>query len=382
MKRALILPLAVVATVLASPAAHAAGTYVNLGDSVAAGVGAPSPDQGASGIFYSWLQTAEGGGADVWANLAGNGGNYGPQDSATFRSSGQLAAGIAAIDDPSDTIAVTLTIGGNDSSNPNCGVGKWNTGTCPYKANLAGILDDLQAALGRDPGAEKLIVTLYYNPDAGQNNAGEASYDTGLLGTDRRIDCAGTGGQQGLDDIIDCTALAHGAVPADAYSPSKRIGQGFMASDGVHPSPTGHQAIAEAWRDAYLGRVAGPIVVPGKAPAPFADKVAALLGIPATGSRLKVSRTGYVTIGKPSMCPPVCGHIEGVGRVAGRTVLRVRGGDTSGRQPALRGRLTAAARRTLAHRGRLTVTMRFTGTAALTPPQSYAFTRRYVLRRS
>src|SRR3954469_23572336 len=259
MKR--LAPLTLMAVLAVAAPASGAGTYVNLGDSVARGVGAATRAQGASGIFYSYLHSADGGAADVWADPAGEG-PYGDQDSTTIRTGGQLASGIAAIDDPSDTVAVTLTIGGNDRNNPNCGAGKWNTDTCPYRANLAGILDDLQAALARDPGSEKLIVTVYYNPAAGQNNGVEAAYDAGELGTDGKIDCAGMGDQQGFDDVIYCTALAHGAVPADTYTPSKQIGPSFMSGDGTHPSATGHQAIAQAWRDAYLGHPAGPISVP------------------------------------------------------------------------------------------------------------------------
>ena len=369
------------AALLVAPAAEAAGTYVNLGDSVARGVGAPTRDQGASGIFYSYLHSAEGGSADVWADPAGEG-PYGDQDSTTIRTGGQLAAGIAAIDDPGDTLVVTLTIGGNDRNNPNCGAGKWNTDTCPYKANLAGILDDLQAALARDPGNEKLIVTVYYNPAAGQNNGIEAAYDAGLLGSDGRIDCAGTGDQQGLDDVIDCTALAHGAVPADTYTPSKRIGQAFMSGDGTHPSATGHQAIAEAWRDAYLGRAAGPISPPpATTPPSIADAVASALGIPKDGTRLKVSRSGFVTIGKPTTCPPACGSVNVTGRAGGHTVLRISSSNAGGSRPGLRGRLTARALRTVRRRGRLGVTVRFTGSVAGDQVQNYEFTRRWVLKR-
>src|SRR4051812_23057617 len=373
--------LCLAALLLVASPASAAGTYVNLGDSVARGVGAPSRDQGASGIFYSYLHSADGGGADVWADPAGEG-PYGDQDSTTIGTGGQLAAGIAAIDDPSDAVAVTLTVGGNDRNNPNCGAGKWNTDTCPYRANLAGILDDLQAALSRDPGQEKLIVTMYYNPAAGQANGVEAAYDAGLLGTDGKIDCAGTGDQQGLDDVISCTALAHGAVPADTYTPSKRIGQAFMSGDGTHPSATGHQAIAEAWRDAFLGRAAGPISVPPPSTPPtIADTVAGLLGIPKDGSRLKVSRSGFVTIGKPSMCPPACGSINVAGRAAGHTVLRISANNSSGSRPGLRGRLSASARRKVARRGRLSVIFRFTGAVAGDRVQNFEFTRSYVLKR-
>lgn len=135
------------------PAAQAAGTYVALGDSVAA-----SSDSYVH-VLFEFLRSPDGGGLDTLDNRARFG-----ENSTTLRTNGQLAEAIADIDQPSDTKVVTIDIGGNDRSTCGGAIPSWHLASCPFAANFEATLTDLQAALGQDPGSESLIAMTYYNP--------------------------------------------------------------------------------------------------------------------------------------------------------------------------------------------------------------------------
>lgn len=85
--------------------------YVALGDSLAVGTGAHSEAQrGYVSHVLRFARIVSRGEVGALTNLA-----VGGETSATLSSSGQLAAGLAAIGDPdSDTRLVTLAIGGDD----------------------------------------------------------------------------------------------------------------------------------------------------------------------------------------------------------------------------------------------------------------------------
>jgi hypothetical protein len=203
------------------PAAHAAGLYVSLGDSVAAGFGSSGPSQGGyPARLFAILRTPQGGGLSQWSNRARGG-----EDSTSLRG-GQLSEAIADIDAPSDTRVVTIDIGGNDRTA--CASG-WYLPTCPFAANFTATLRDLQAALASDPGAEDLVAMAYYNPNSGLGPPTEPDIDRGLLGTDLRLDCSQSGDRLGLNDLIFCISGAQGAEVADAYPPFKAGGPARMA---------------------------------------------------------------------------------------------------------------------------------------------------------
>jgi hypothetical protein len=197
----------------AAPAAEADGTYVALGDSVAA------PSDSYVYVLFGFLRTPDGGGLDTLYNRARGG-----EDSTTLRTNGQLTTAVADIDGSSDTKVVTIDIGGNERSV--CGGSSpiWHLPSCPFGGNFDATLADLQAALERDPGAETLVSMTYYNPASGTGTVQEQDFDRGLLGTDLQLYCAPNGDPRlGLNDRIACLSASHGAAVADVYRLSRRV---------------------------------------------------------------------------------------------------------------------------------------------------------------
>ena len=228
-----------VASAVGGSSAHASATRVQLGlgDSVAAGAGAPH-GRGYVERYFEYLRDPARGGLDRLVNLAEPG-----QTSVGMRlAGGQLDRAVRAIRRRSNVVVVTLAIGGNDALQRLCPAG-FGHSSCPFEANLRAILDALGAALARDPGSERLQVMTYYNPLSGAGTPLEAAYDAGLLGADGRIDCARTGADLGLDDVIACVGADRGAQVVDPYPTAKAVGPAFT-SDGIHPSEAGHAAIA------------------------------------------------------------------------------------------------------------------------------------------
>ena len=241
----------IAAGAVASSAAQAGGTYVALGDSVAA------PSDSYVSILFQFLRTSEGGRLDTLYNRA-----VGGADSTTLRTNGQLATAIADIDLPSDTKVVTIDIGGNDRYLCGGTSPSWHLSSCPFATNLDATLADLQAALARDPGTESLVAMTYYNPASGTGTTQEQDFDRGLLGTDLGLDCAPSGDPRlGLNDRIVCISASRGALVADVYPAFKMGGQALMG-DSIHPNRRGQAVIAEAF-----GRALGALG-PGPPPAP------------------------------------------------------------------------------------------------------------------
>ena len=209
------------------------GTYVALGDSVAASRGSYVD------LLFGALQTEAGGGLDTLYNRARSG-----EDSTSLRTGGQLATAVADINRASDTKVVTIDIGGNDRDKCGGSPPSWHLATCPFAGNFDAALSDLQTALKRDQGDESLIAMTYYNPASGAGTAQEQSYDNGLLGTDLQLFCAPPGDPRlGLNDRIACISSSRGALVADVY-PAFKLGGQELISDGVHPTAKGQAAIA------------------------------------------------------------------------------------------------------------------------------------------
>jgi len=154
-----------------------------------------------------------------------------------------------AINEPSDTKAVTISIGVNDVSpggqvyDPNCPTA--NAPTCPLAGNLRAILAALNTALATDPGDETVQLMEYYNPDIGTPS--ESATRQLLLGSDGKVDCSGTGAALGLNDLIHCISIEQGATPIDLLPIFDAAGEAFLAADHRHPNDTGHLAIAKAF---------------------------------------------------------------------------------------------------------------------------------------
>jgi lysophospholipase L1-like esterase len=217
-------------------AALSQDVYVALGDSVAAGAGAATGG-GYVERYFEYLRDRAHGGVDRLVNVSRGG-----ETSTGMRTpGGQLDRAVRAIRRRSDTTVVTLDIGGNDGLSGTCQAG-FSSNACPFRSNYRAIVSALSAALARDPGRETFQVMDYYNPATGTGTALENTYDLGLLGADRKIDCSRSGTDLGLDDLITCLGADGGAQPVDTYRTFAAAGQPLLT--GIHPSGPGHAAIA------------------------------------------------------------------------------------------------------------------------------------------
>jgi len=235
--------------------------YLALGDSLAAGVGATVPDRvGYVPHLAGFFHGAAHGGASSTVTVALPGAT-----SASFIGSGRLAQAVAVIDGGSDIVVVTLDIGGNDLlgllgpgqpcandlASPTCQAAI-AAALSGFATTFPTILGALTAALARDPGEEQLLVATYYNPMSGTGSPLEAALDRVLLGADGKIDCGGNPTQPGLNDLIACIAVQHGARVADVYPlfAGKGAELTHIRTGDTHPTNAGHAAIATAFRRA------------------------------------------------------------------------------------------------------------------------------------
>ena len=289
----------------ASPPVQAGGTYVAFGDSVAA------PPDSYVYVLFEFLRTPEGGGLDTLYNRARSN-----EDSTTLRTNGQLATGIADIDQPSDTKVVTIDIGGNDRYVCGGPSPTWHLLSCAFAANFDLTLADLQEALGRDPGPESLVAMTYYNPASGTGTAQEQDFDRGLLGTDLQLDCAPGGDPRlGLNDQIVCISTSRGVLVADVYPAFKQGGQALMG-DSIHPNSQGQAVIAREFRNLF-GEPSPP---PPPPPPPPADTTAPALQLSgATAQKVLRQRRVFVV----AACPAEACKATGKGRVSVRRSAKV-----------------------------------------------------------
>ena len=256
------LPLAVLPASIGSAAPPSPATYVALGDSVAAGVGA-APD----GIGYVELLAADL--AD--ARNCGQGQALGCRLELQNRSIGgatttslianQLPGTLALLAErngnatPVDDVRlITITIGGNDVFNPviaACAAGV--TPTCQQtivsrlslvSSNYATILGQLREAAGP---ATTIAVMTYYNPLPACRYAALAPLaDLVLEG--------GGGLPAGLNDVIRQQAAAVGALVVDT---GPVVDPTEVQPDCLHPKATGHADIADAFFDVVSPSVVG-----------------------------------------------------------------------------------------------------------------------------
>lgn len=248
--RAWIATVAVVLCGLAAasgaPAKSAGHPYVALGDSYTVGwEGDQTATPGFVGPLYSDYKASLG--ASQLLNLGEPGAS-----SSSLRNNGQLATAISDINASSDTRAVTLEIGGADILAGDCPGHFDEAGTCPFRANYANIIGQLQAALAGDPGAESLITTVPPNPSEGTGTADETSFDQKLLGANLTVGCDDSGADVGLNDAIFQGAGALGVPVANPYPAFEQHGQDYMAQDDpqhLHPNDAGYAAIARAFRN-------------------------------------------------------------------------------------------------------------------------------------
>ena len=257
---ALLAAIAIAVCGQASPAS-AAGVYVALGDSPTAGWGAP-PGRGYVDLYFAHLRDPASGGLDQLVNLS----SPGATTTTAREPGGQLARAIGAIHEPSDTAVVTVELGEGDLRSEPCWDGM-TLGACPFGPNFTAIVDELAAALAADPGSENFQVMEYYNPASRSGTLNEGLYATDLLGSDLRVDCAGSGNALGLNDLIACIAQTRGAVAIDTYPTFDFGGQGLMAS-WPDVNETGHAYLACLFAHPERAGSANPCEPPPPPPPP------------------------------------------------------------------------------------------------------------------
>lgn len=247
MKITAALSLLAACLAVATPGATAAPgdhPYIALGDSLVYGYpyGASAADKAFVHLLYD-NDYGPGLGADALLNHAQ------PGATSTQIHGSQLTSSLADINAASDTVAVSLDMGGNDLLSNVCNL-NWDGPPCPLRANLADSLSQLKTALDADPGQETFVVTTLYNPGSG--GSAEGQYTPQLLGADGVIDCSDSGADIGMDDVIFQEAYKLGIPVADPYPAIKAAGQADIASDHLHPNDAGHAVIAQAFRDATV----------------------------------------------------------------------------------------------------------------------------------
>lgn len=259
------LPLALLPVTVSSAAPPAAATYLALGDSVAAGVGAPA------GLGYVSLLADEL--AEARHCGQGQGQALGCRTDVDNRAvggattvsliSGQLPGAIELLEDrngnstPVDDVRlITLTIGGNDvfapiiaacaaGFSPACQTAVARQFT-QVSTNYATILGSLREAAGPET---TIAVMTYYNPLL---NPGCRFTALSQLGT---VVLEGGGPLLfGLNDIIRQQAAAFGAVVVETggiVAPTE------VQADCLHPNTAGHADIADAFAAAVTESVVG-----------------------------------------------------------------------------------------------------------------------------
>jgi lysophospholipase L1-like esterase len=213
------------------------GAYVALGDSLSAGVGASSWATSYVAQLMAHYRSALGVSVLYRRGL--------PGESSSSMRGWQLQTALADIDGPTDTRIVTIDIGGNDIR-LGCRFGA-DLCTATFESNFSQTLGDLQAALDRDPGPETVIAGTLYNWYAGSLSFQKGPFDQDLLGFSKRLSCADTGAEVGLNDAIAQVASAHGALLADPYPAFEAAGHRYIYSDGIHPNDLGYAAITNAF---------------------------------------------------------------------------------------------------------------------------------------
>ena len=279
-----LLPLAA-ATVSHAATPTPATTYLALGDSVAAGVGASRPDLGYVPLVADALRGALHCGADPGPGCPVQVINTSvPGATSTTLVADQLPAATSLLQErnsnetPVDDVRlITVTVGGNDvfrpviaacqdQSAPLCSA-TVATQLQQVATNYAVILGRLRAAAGPDT---TIAVTTYYN-----GLAAPGCPATALSGLAQAVLEGGPGVSAGLNDIIRRTAEANGAVVVET---APVVQPGDIKPDCLHPTDEGHADIAGAVTDAVLSSVvarpARPTPAPTHTPAPVQPGIA------------------------------------------------------------------------------------------------------------
>ncbi len=220
--------------------------YLALGDSVAYGVGAPTPGElGYAGLFYNnYLKRAKPG-LSVYRDL----GIPGETSTSFFeakRGKSQYQRALDEIDAAKDSgkliSPISLTLGGNDMLDARSkSEAERDIALSKFEANFSRALDGLKERTG---GKSDLIVTTYFNPYI---------YQTG--GEDSE-----TAWVRRFNDSIRRLAIERGVRVADFFTPLfKQEGNLTWIKFGdVHPNGAGYALLAQTlWQSSGYDRV-GP----------------------------------------------------------------------------------------------------------------------------
>jgi lysophospholipase L1-like esterase len=239
--------------------APAAGptTYLALGDSVAAGIGADVPDRGGyvpllAGLLSDRLGCEDPAAAGCPVELRNL--SVGGATTTTLLRN-QLPAALEVLSEQ-EVRLVTVTIGGNDVFEPivrACVAGPQRP-ACQAAVEDAlrrveeGV-DRLLSELARAAGSTAVVALMaYYNPVPSCQLAPLADLAAQVL--------EGTDQQRGLNDVLRERAERNGAVVVETAEALQDAGQFVGGSDCLHPSAAGHASIARAF-DTEVGSAVG-----------------------------------------------------------------------------------------------------------------------------
>ncbi len=286
------LPLAVLPATAGHAAAPLPVTYLALGDSVAAGVGATRPEVGYVSRVADALRSARRCGDDQASSCLREAINLSVSGATTTTLiERQLPAAAALLQERNgngsaedDVRLVTLTIGGNDLFQPV--IAACQDPTAPLCAstvaarlqqvatNSAVILGRLRAAAGKDT---TLAVTTYYNGLTAPGCPAAA-----LSGLAQVVLEGGPGVPAGLNDILRQAARASGAVVVETAAV---VQPAEIRPDCLHPTDQGHADIAGAVTDRVLAAVIG-------APASAQPRITVDTAVVEHGSTHRLTVTG------------------------------------------------------------------------------------------
>ena len=236
----------------------APSTYLALGDSVAAGVGASDPEtRGYVPVLAGLLDDrlgCDGGrppGCPVRErNLAVAGATTG----SLLRD--QLPRALTLIETAPDVRLVTVTVGGNDVFAPilrSCSRSVEDP-ACPravrdslrrVDAGVDELLRQLTSAVGP---ATPVAVMTYYDPLPACRLASLRPLAEQVL--------EGTDAEPGLNDVLRVRAAEHGALVVETADRLTAPGDFVGGLDCLHPSTAGHARIAQAFADTVAQQVA------------------------------------------------------------------------------------------------------------------------------
>jgi lysophospholipase L1-like esterase len=238
-------------TASAAPSSPVDPTYLALGDSVAAGTGAGTPERGYVPVLAGLLADRLGcdaGSADGCPVEVRNLAVPGATTETLLRD--QLPPALEELRQHDDVRVVTVTVGGNDVFVP-------ILQACARTPQAPACAEAVVAAVGQvDQGVDRLLAELagargpattvavmtYYDPLPSCRLAALQPLAEQVL--------EGRGAQDGLNDVLRARAAQHGAVVVEP-GPRLTAPQDFVGGlDCLHPSASGHARIAEAFLDA------------------------------------------------------------------------------------------------------------------------------------